>query len=428
MSQVIIDFNLHQAQRTIFNDPRRFRVSCSGRRFGKTALATWELLIRALSFPGKPSITSPEMVLGILPTANQARQILWKPLVNICESEAFKPLVKDINRTNMTIELHGKPSIRVVGANDQGGDRLRGLRIYFAVLDEIQDINPAAFWDVCRPAMSDTPGSRALFTGTPKGRRGILWEMSKLPEQDPDWVFYHYPSSANPTIPRAEIENARLTLPPRLFAQEFNASFEDFPGKYYTELDHLNRYSGDIKDLPPFDLSLLGIDFGDCHPALVVINRGTDRNYYLTECWNPNQGKEPQPIPNHVFYGHIRRLVKKWNIKLILADPSRPSDILAIRGLGADAGYHNAKAGYNKIAEGISQVHNLIAQNRLIFVPGMSDPVEGAMDADLAYMLVEAYHRIKNKDGSFSDEPADGYEAHVNDAIRYALAIRSGSN
>ncbi len=428
MANLTVPVNLHKAQRIIFNDPHRFRTTCNGRRFGKTALATWELLIRALQFDGTPSITSPEVVLGVMPTANQARQVLFKPLVNICETEAFKPLVKNVNRTSMTIDLHGKPSIRIVGANDAGGDRLRGLRIYFVVIDEIQDVNPSAFYDVIRPAMADTKGSRALFTGTPKGRRGILWEFSKMPEQDDDWVFYNFPTASNPTIPREEVEKARATLPPRLFAQEFLASFEDFPGKYYTELDSVNRYSGNIKDLPPFDLSVLGVDFGDCNPALVVVNRGLDRNWYLTECWNPNQGKEPQPIPNHVFHSHIRRLVKKWNVRLTLADPSRPSDILAIRSLGVESGFINAKAGYNKISEGICQVHNLISQKRLLFVPGMADPVEGAIDADLAFLLVEAYHRVKNKDGTFSDTPADGSEAHINDALRYALAVSNGHN
>lgn len=417
-------FPLHKYQRLVFSDPHRFRVTVNGRRWGKTALGITELVIRGLSYPGKVNAKFPVTVLGVLPTANQARTILWKPLVNICESPEFRPLVQVVNRTSMEVILINGVTIRIVGANDNNGDRLRGLKVYFALLDEVQDIRPAAWFEAIRPAMSDTPGSRALFTGTPKGRRGILWELSQKPDIDPDWSFHTYPTWTNPIIPMAEIETARATMPSRLFMQEYEASFIDFPGKIYSELDADNKYFG---ELPKLNLVVMGCDFGDLHANLSVLGRGVDQRWYFLESWSPNANpKDAQPVPDPIFHANIRRLVKKWNVKSIYCDPSRPASILAIRSLGDEPGYRNAVAGYNKIWDGISQVHALIAQKNLLFTAGLNDKVKDSLDGQEAYMLHESYHRLQNKLGEFTDEPADGFFSHCVDATRYALSVSKG--
>jgi hypothetical protein len=423
MSSINIPFKLHKAQREIFNCPKRFRVTVNGRRFGKTALGVTELIVRGLGYPHQVNPKFPVFVLGILPTANQARTVIWKPLVNICETPEFRPLIKEINRTSMEIILINNVIIRVAGANDNGGDRLRGLKIYFAWFDEMQDVKAIAFDEVVRPAMSDTVGSRALFTGTPKGKNNVLYFLSQKPTSDPDWEYFSYPTWENPLIPKEEIDRARATLPPRLFSQEYEANFVDFPGKWYTELDNDNKFYG---ALPKFQSVFMGIDFGDLHPAAVVIGRGTDRKYYVVEGWSPNPGREAKPIPDPVLQANISRLVKKWNVQYTYCDPSRASSILSIRSLGQEPGFRNAVAGYNRILEGIHQVHGHITRKDLLFVPSMNDKVADSLDGIECFQLLEAYHRLQDKSGAFNDIPADGYFSHINDALRYALATKVG--
>lgn len=417
MVTINLPYTLHPAQGKIFDDHSRFRVCVNGRRFGKTALGVNELLIRALSFQGTVHPRFPVTVLGALPTANQARKVIWEPLRAICESPGFDYVVKDINRTAMTILLLNGVTIRIAGANDNGGDRLRGLKLYFVWFDETQDIKPVSWSEVVRPAMSDTPGSRALFTGTPKGKQNWLYDLSQRPVTDKDWAFFTYPTWTNPTIPKEEIETARLTMPPRLFAQEYEASFVDFPGKFYTELTCDNKWYG---ALPKFDLVVMGIDWGDIHPALCVLGR-CDNKWYWVEGWSPNRGREVTVVPDTLLSQHIKRLSYKWNVRFAYADPSRPSSILASRDLV------NCVAGYNKVAEGIGQVHGLITQNKLLFAPGHADKIPDAIDGDLGFSLHEAYHRVVDKSGNFTDEPADGYFSHICDATRYALATKVGS-
>lgn len=424
MANIEIPLLLHAAQRVVFNDPHRFRLLVNGRRWGKTALGITELVIRALSYEGVVDPRFPVNVLGILPTAIQARTVIWKPLLGLIDTPNFAPLVKRINRTSMSVDLNNGVTIRVVGANDSGGDRLRGMKIYFALFDEMQDCYPAAFFEVVRPAMSDSPGSRALFTGTPKGRSNILYKLSQLQENDPDWSVWNFPTSSNPLIPREEIERARLTLPPRLFNQEYLGHWVDFPGKIYTELDIANKYYG---TLPQFDLVIAGVDFGDLFPCISVIGRGVDRKFYYLEGWSPNaDSRNAQPIPEPVLHANIRRLVKKWGIKNIYCDPSRPSAILGIRSLGDETGYRNAVAAFNPIWPGIEQIHSLITQKTLLFSAGQQDRVKDAIDGEEAYQLHESYHRLTDKNGNFTETVADGFFAHCVDSVRYCLAVKSG--
>jgi hypothetical protein len=416
--ELCLPFKLHKAQREIFRDKHRFRVTVNGRRFGKTTLGQTEMVVRSLSCPHKVSPQFPLSVLGILPTAKQARNILWKPLVGLVESTALGNVVQKVNNTYMEMIFNNGIQLLIGGANDSGGDRMRGLKVYFALCDETQDIKPIVWNEVIRPAMSDTPGSSALFTGTPKGKQNFLYELFCRPEHDGQWASFSYPSSANPIIPRQEIETARLTMPPRLFAQEYEASFVDFPGKFYTELDSENYHFG---ALPPFDLVVMGVDWGDLHPALVVLGR-SNRQWYFLEGWSPNNTKSPEPIPSALFRQQVKRLRHKWNIQAAFCDPSRPSEILALRDL-----VPKSVAGYNPIMEGITQVHSLIHNNNLLFPQELkADPVQGAVDPELAFSLLSSYHREQDSWGNYKDVPADGYFSHTCDALRYALTIPVG--
>lgn len=415
------DLIFHDAQAAIFDDSARFRVSCSGRRFGKSNLALQELVYAALSFSGELSTISPQMVVGCLPTAVQARQILFKPLVNLFTTTSLKYVVDSINLAEMRINILGKPSIRIVGANDKGGDRLRGMRIYFMLMDEVQDVLPQVWSEVVRPAMSDTPGSRALFTGTPKGTANILFYLSENAKSDPEWSFHNYPTSANPTIPRIEIETAKRQLPPRVFEQEYEAKFTTFPGQIYTELDSNNLYEG---DLPYFDLVVAGVDWGSYHPAISVVGREPRTNtWYFLAGWSPNtSGGDAQPVLKTAFEEKLREMVDEYKIDLILCDPAQPSEILAIRKMGTGKAYQSASAGFNGIESGILQVHKLIHQNRLLFVKNTDSRPE-MVTGQRAYDFHLSYH-YESKRGVVTDTPADGDLSHICDATRYALAIR----
>lgn len=430
MSEVRQRVGLHRKQLEIFKDPYKIRLCCAARRFGKTRLILWDALTSALSFSGTVDPVSPEVILLTEPTRVQASGLLWKPLVSLCESEVIAPLVSSINRSEYRVDfVGGRPSIMVTGVNDRDGDGLRGKRLYRFYGDEWQDSKPSVLDTVVLPAMADTPGSRALLTFTPKGPLNHTFGLIQRAQEDPDTYSYHHARTVdNPFVLKDEVERARRTLPPRIFRQEFEASIEDFPGKVYTELSSRNL----VPSAPQADRYFLGVDFGELYPALVVLGL-TDGVWTYVEGWQGNHGtdREAQPVPQTVVDQEILRLARTYQISGCYCDPSRPSAILGIRAIG-DAhslpGLTRAVAGYNRIDDGISQVHSLIYQQRLVFQERPQDPGHPwRVHGTDAFTMAEAYHYKIDREGRVTEAIEDGQADHILDAIRYTVALAGGS-
>ena len=73
-----LDVKLHPAQLEIFNSKARFKVVSAGRRFGKSRLAAWILIIEALQSEDKD-------VFYIGPTFQQSKDIMWDMLKELLD-------------------------------------------------------------------------------------------------------------------------------------------------------------------------------------------------------------------------------------------------------------------------------------------------------------------------------------------------------
>jgi hypothetical protein len=227
------------------------------------------------------------------------------------------------------------------------------------------------------------------------------------------------------------IERARKTMVPRVFKQEYEASFVQFPGQVFYELSpEENR----VAEAPlAFQRVILGIDFGDVNPGICVVGLAGGIWYFL-EAWQPRGGN---PVPQPIFDQELLRIATRWRPDGCFCDPSRPSAILGIRSLGREHGQPGlikAVAGYNPIAEGCGQVHSLIYQRRLLWpmgTPGYQGPPQAALDGymspSMAFDLITSYHKASDSFGTVLDRIADGQDDHASvDALRYALATKSG--
>ncbi len=422
-----MDIQLHAGQIEIFKNDKKVRVAVMGRRFGKSRLVTYELLLAALQFPGKTNLASPERVLGALPTLTQARKILWQPLVNLCEQTEISKYVSAINRSEYRISFEGrKPDIVIAGSDDQGGAGLRGNRLYFAALDEFQSMRPGVFDAVIYPALADTPGSRAILTGTPMGVTNHLYEMFQRATLYPDvYAAFNMPTWTNPTIDPREIEMARKTLPPKLFTQEYNATFESNEFAIFTELDPEENRCNKLPD--SFDRISFGIDFGDVKPAITVWGTLDNHHYYI-DGWNPSDG---QVVPQPYFDAKLVELASRWNPVGCFADPSRPASILSIRTLGKKhglIGLQKTVAAYNKIADGNNQLHSLIFQRRILIPKeDITKGRKGHVNGDNFYNELANYHYEITKDGVVTEKVAPNQVDHLTDSSRYNFARKSGS-
>ena len=225
--------SLTDPQRAVYDAPERFKLLCSGRRFGKTYLCITRLINWAIEKPGS---------LCWYTTANyrMAKQIAWRQLRQMVPSEVF--LSK--NEAELTIELKNGSILSLKGADNP--DSLRGVSLSALVVDEAAYVRQDAWEMVLRPALSDQ-GGPAWFITTPAGLNWFhdLWEQSQ--EQE-DWVNFSYTTIEGGNVPAEEIEAAKRTLDDRTFRQEYLASFETLSGRCFPDFDE-NNIDASVKDM-----------------------------------------------------------------------------------------------------------------------------------------------------------------------------------
>lgn len=211
--QILLDVNPHVGQREVHDSPARFKVLAAGRRWGKTRLGVNECLSVAAE-GGRAWWVAPSYKMS---------EVGWRPIRRIGGK-----LGAEIRKVDRQVILPGGGWVQVRSADTP--DSLRGEGLDFVVLDECAFVREEAWSEVLRPALSDRRGS-ALFISTPKGHNWF-WRhwLRGNDEQQMDWESWQFPTGANPYIDSEEIEAARLTLPERIFSQEYLAEFRDDAG------------------------------------------------------------------------------------------------------------------------------------------------------------------------------------------------------
>lgn len=188
---------------------------------GKTVACIADLVDAALRCPHK----SPRFAY-IAPLFVQAKDVAWGYLKQLTSPIPGVTL----NEAELRVDLPGDRRIRLYGADNY--DRMRGLYLDGAVLDEVADMDPRAWPQVIRPALSDRRGW-AVFIGTPKGRNAF-WELWRDAQNDAEWFSMMLRASESGLIAAEEIEDLRRSLSPEAFAQELECSFDAAViGSYY---------------------------------------------------------------------------------------------------------------------------------------------------------------------------------------------------
>lgn len=165
----------------------------------------------------------------IAPTYTQAKDVAWSYLKEY--TQAIPGMEKSESELSVTFP-HNKARIRLYGAENY--DRIRGLYLDGAIIDETGDIDPRAWPEVIRPALSDRKGW-ATFIGTPKGRNAFF-DIHQLAEDAPDWFSATLKASQTQIIHVNELEDAKRTMTPEQYAQEYECSFDAaVKGAYYAK-------------------------------------------------------------------------------------------------------------------------------------------------------------------------------------------------
>lgn len=226
---LIRTWNPHPAQIQILAEHRRFNVVACGRRFGKTALGA-EL--------AKQTALENQPVGWFSPTYKFLAEA-WRDLKRI-----LQPVTRAKSETEHRLELISGGVIECWSLDDP--DAGRGRKYGRVLVDEAAMVrNLEQAWEQSiRPTLTDLAGD-AWFFSTPKGFNYFhtLFQRGLSPEHS-EYAAWQMPSSRNPYLPPPELEAAELELPPRVYRQEYGASFVDdastiFEREWWT---NKNRY------------------------------------------------------------------------------------------------------------------------------------------------------------------------------------------
>lgn len=155
-------------------------------------------------------------------------EVAWRAL-----KETLSPLITYSNETKKRMTIQGGGSLEMWSL--ESPDSIRSNHYARIVIDEAAFVRGLMrIWEkVLSPLLTDLRGA-ALFPSTPQGYNDFfkLYQYG-LEGGVEGWKSFKYPTTANPHIPPEEIELQRKTLPPRSFAQEYEASFEEDAGAVY---------------------------------------------------------------------------------------------------------------------------------------------------------------------------------------------------
>lgn len=271
--------------RALFYENCKDIFVCAGRNFGKTELASYCTWRYAQEHPGSENYI-------FEPYLKQAREILWAGK----RIQTFGPdhLIEGINNSELRITFKNGSFIKLEGSDNEAamaGIKPKGLIIYDEYKDHrLKSINN---FEPNRAAF-DVP---ALFIGTPPIIHNHFVDYMELAKSEPDWRFFHGPTSSNPHISRKWLEKKKRELiklgEEETWHREYEALFvKGGKGSIFPQIYKIQdvdfKIPNDVRKwqlvvgMDPASTSVFGVVF-------VLFNPYSKKMYLLDEIYETNQ-------------------------------------------------------------------------------------------------------------------------------------------
>lgn len=285
--------------------------------------------------------------------------------------------------------------------------------------DEAAQI-PEQGWRVFRPSLSEQAGI-AIFTTTVFGFDWTYDEVEKraLIDKTPGYYAVKWWTEENPLfqhdeVLRAEIDEAKLTMTPELFAQEYRAERHNSTGAIYAKYlsnavlrnaEEVRRYIPEWPNLDPSREIWIGLDAGADHPFGATMMVVTEWGIVVVDEYLQRDA---------AFLVHLENIRQKFglyrftNIKWVANKNERQLRLeFGLKGVGVIQAE-------NKHIFGIQRVQSWLVANQLFFV---WERVPTAIDQ------FKKYRWAKNTalDGSQKVEAVFKLEDELPDCVRYGL-------
>jgi hypothetical protein len=194
----------------------RVLLNCS-RQSGKSTMTAIVALHRALYHPGS-------LILCLAPALRQSQELFGKVL------GFYRDLDRPVSphgERKLSLELENGSRIVTLPGSEKTIRGFSGTSLL--VLDEAARVEDELYFAV-RPMLAVSGGALMMLT-TPYGKRGVFYEEWTGGH---GWERYEVPASECPRITEEFLDEERSSLPPFIYRQEYECSFEETENQVFT--------------------------------------------------------------------------------------------------------------------------------------------------------------------------------------------------
>jgi hypothetical protein len=194
----------------------RVLLNCS-RQSGKSTMTAVIALHRALYHPGS-------LILCLAPALRQSQELFGKVLGFY--RDLGRPVTPAAER-KLSLELDNGSRIVTLPGTEKTIRGFSGAALL--LIDEAARVHDELYFAV-RPMLAVSGGALMMLT-TPYGKRGVFYEEWT---GGVGWERYEVPALDCPRISGEFLDEERATLPPFVYRQEYECSFEDTEDQVFT--------------------------------------------------------------------------------------------------------------------------------------------------------------------------------------------------
>lgn len=247
----------HVNQEHIIKTRKRYNVLKCGRRFGKTSLTQY--LAAETTLNGQ--------YIGIWQPTYKDLHNVWNEL-----KYTLHPITESKNEQVKQLILITGGMIEMWSMEDPNAGR--GRKYHRIIIDEAEKSrNLKEIWEqTIRGTLADYQGD-AYFFSTPKFGKTYFKELSK--KSDDKWAAWKFTTLDNPFISKEEVEEIKLTVPPKVFECEFLAEDVDNVienGFMYADVVKSSQVVELVRTQPIY----ISFDF-NVSPCTAIIGQKTDK-------------------------------------------------------------------------------------------------------------------------------------------------------
>jgi phage FluMu gp28-like protein len=201
-----------------------FGVLSAPRGSGKTLLAENMMLFWLLSNPNqKGGFCSP--------VYNQAKKVFDEIV------QASRDLIVQSNRQDLNISFINGSTLKFLSSDNS--DTIRGFRFHYLIIDEFAYHKEQAITMALLPTLNPN-GKKCLMVSTPRGKNFFYSWYTKGLNKESDVISFKIPLTECPYINQTLVDEARKSLPPDVFKQEYLAEFTDASSDVFVGIDRVS--------------------------------------------------------------------------------------------------------------------------------------------------------------------------------------------